>query len=132
MSKEDDFFPPPPAIERAPCAFCGQPTCVTFQPPRAGLELAEDMEVTQAHVVTVEYKANAEVHPKGDRYSSAAQGFLRTVTLDICPKCFTERLQPWFAAEAKGEARIEEQSWGAETSFSRPDMGLRDDQRILN
>lgn len=115
-TNDNEFFPPPPAIERAPCAFCGKPTAVTT-PPAKGEPGEPDF--TESHQVTVQYRRNAWYHPPGKPQAATAQGILSTVTCDICPECFAQWLQPWF--EQKGiVARFDDQAWGAETPYSRP------------
>lgn len=115
-SNDNEFFPPPPAIERAPCAFCGKPTDPTLGP---GPAPAGEFAYSESHQVTVQWRANMKYHPPGKPDSAEAQGILRTFTCDICPECFDKWLLPWF--EQNGvEARRDEQSWGAESPFSHP------------
>lgn len=115
-SNDNEFFPPPPAIERAPCAFCGKATQITSAPLKGH---DGEPDYTETHQVTVQYRKNGNFHPAGKPGASSAQGMLRTITCDLCPECFLEWLQPWF--EQKGiEARIDDQAWGAETAFSHP------------
>lgn len=44
----------------------------------------------------------------GDRYPEG--GSTKTTVLDICPKCFKDKLIPWFQSQG-GKPRVEESDW---------------------
>ena len=49
------------------------------------------------------------------------EGTLRTVTLDLCPKCFEEKLAPWFMQQG-GNPRVNDDAWGDLPSYGKPDL----------
>ncbi|HYA43043.1 MAG TPA: hypothetical protein VEF34_17205 [Syntrophobacteraceae bacterium] len=74
------------------CDFCGAETeNVECWPPDSGRYCVNE--------VTIRLRT-------GEDYIESSRG--KTFTVDMCPKCFVEKLVPWF--ESQG-ARVREENW---------------------